>query len=59
MFDYEDAILKRQDDIYDGVTEQDDTVTIMEFNFNSGTYETKKTLTGKAAREYMEENGIW
>ena len=59
MPDYEAMILEKQDDTYDGISEQDDTIEVRQLNFATGNYDTVKTLNGDAARAYMEANGIW
>ena len=59
MPDYEAMILKKQDDTYDGISEQDDVIEVRQLNFATGNYDTVETLNGDAARAYMEANGIW
>ena len=59
MPDYEAMILEKQDDIYDGISEQDDVIEVRQLNFATGNYDAVKTLKGDAARAYMEANGIW
>lgn len=59
MPDYEAMILEKQDDIYDGVLEQDEAIEVRQLNLKTGCYETTKKLTGDAALAYMETHGIW
>lgn len=59
MPDYEAMILEKQDDIYDGIIDQDDVIEVHKLNFATGNYDAVKTLKGDAARAYMEANGIW
>ena len=59
MRDYESMILARQDEIYDGMLEQDDVITVSIWDHAKQGYVLQKELTGEAARQYMDENGIW
>ena len=59
MPDYEAMILEKQDDIYDGVLEQDNIIEVRQLNLNTGNYEITKKLTGNAALAYMETHSIW
>ena len=59
MPDYEAMILEKQDDIYDGISEQDDVIEVRKLNFATGNYDIVETLKGCAANAYMEYHGIW
>lgn len=57
--DYEEMILSKQEDIYDGVLDLENKIEIREFNFGTGQYETKSILSGEAAIHYMDKHGIY
>lgn len=57
--DIAEKILARQDDIYDGIIDLDDEITVTKFNPILYQYETIAVYKGEAARRYMDENGIY